>query len=194
MKWFSGTVAGFFLGIIGLLVFIAFRAGFHLPVQVDVFTDTPFGPHKIIFKEVVGPYHEVAPHITEVEEFAKAHGIICARTFGYYLDNPSGVDHHRLRSHVGCLLESATDLTHLTQNPEFESHNYKVDEIKFNSYIMGAFDGSPALGAIKIYPKILKTALENHLILNDKAFEIYEVKSSSKVRTLVIFEILPSAG
>lgn len=191
MKWFSGTVAGFFLGIIGLITFIAFRAGMHLPVQVDVFTDQVFGPYQILYKEVVGPYHEVASHIIEIEEFAKDQGSVCARTFGYYLDDPNGVDHNRLRSHVGCLFDAHVDLSGLQQTEEFQNKKYQVEDFKFNSYIMGTFDGSPALGAIKIYPKMLKEAAAQRLHINNKAFEVYEVKSSTKVRTRVVFEILP---
>lgn len=190
MKWFSGTVAGFFLGLIFLITFIAFRAGVHLPVEVEISKDVPYGPHSLLYKEVVGPYHEVATHIIEMEDFAKSQGIICTRTFGHYLDDPNGVDHNRLRSHVGCLFPSSMDFSDLTSTTEFQEKAYKTGSIVFDAYVKGTFDGSPALGAIKIYPKILKAAREQNLSLNNKAFEVYEVKSSKNVRTQVYFQIL----
>lgn len=188
MKWIWATIGGFFLGLAFLMAVISFRAGVHLPVEVKV-SEQAFGPFSTLYFEAVGPYHEVAQHIMDIEDFAKSHHLICTRTFGHYLDDPRGIDHERLRSHVGCLFDSQQDFSEITALKEFQDKKYRIGQVKFDQYVIGSFEGSPAMGALKVYPKIFRLAAEKNLQLNDKAFEIYEVKSSKKVKTQVLFEI-----
>lgn len=187
MKWIAGTLGGVFLGFAILMAVIAFRSGMLLPTEV-AFHPEPLGPYNTLYKEVVGPYHEVASHIIEIEDFVKSKGVICIRTFGQYLDDPQSVDHERLRSHVGCLFDPAEDLSFVINSQEYKDKNLRNGRIEMPSYIEGRFEGSPAMVAFKVYPKIFKFAEQKQLnIAEQTALEIYEVKSNSKVLTRVIF-------
>lgn len=191
MKWFAGTLGGFFLGLIGLCVFILIYTGYFKPVEILIATAQPLGPYKTLYVEVVGPYHEIGKPLSVVENFAKDQGLPCPRTFGRYLDDPKNIDHDRLRSEVGCLFDAATDLKPLTDTKAFKDLNYKTSNLNIESYIMGIFKGSPALVAFKVYPKILSEAGDKRLKLAEQAVEIYEVHGDKDVTTKVVFEVLP---
>ncbi len=185
MKWFGGTIAGIFLGFIFVILFVMFRSGSFKKVEI---IKSNYGPFVAIYKNRLGPYHESSDTLFEVEKILKKNQILCVTSFGIYLDDPNETVADRLRSELGCLFSDKykDQLKTLAEDPSLNLSLKYIDE---KNYISGIFEGSPALVSLKVYPKIKKWALQNRYNLKTEAFEIYEVKSASKVKTSVLFEI-----
>src|SRR3954469_1733907 len=93
----------------------------------------------------VGSYSGINRVITEVEDFAKAHGLECDQTYGKYLDDPELVDPDRLRSEGGCIVNKNSGSVWkaaLDQN----KRDFVVSNLPKASYLIARFEGSPAIG------------------------------------------------
>lgn len=194
MKWFGGTIAGIFLGFIFVILFIMIQSGSFKKVDLKL---ANYGPYIAIYKTRLGAYHESSKTLFEVEEILKKNNILCVITFGLYLDDPNDTEADRLRSELGCLFsEKYKDQlqTFIETNPNSENPNanlgLKLKYINEKEYISGAFEGSPALVTLKVYPKIKNWAKKNRYNLKPEVLELYEVKSSDKVKTTVLFELI----
>lgn len=137
------------------------------------------GPYFFLYKQHLGPYHKIVGKIEEVEKWALDHNMRCPKTFGEYLDNPEAVDEDRLRSHGGCIMGASVE----TVPPDFQ---YQVRPEKL--YAVAKFDGSPAIGPFKVYPKLRHFLEEQRLKSSSPAIEIYTVNGSS-VSTEYLFAI-----
>jgi effector-binding domain-containing protein len=176
LKWMLGTVLGVILGMAG---YFTWYLGALRPVNL---AEQEAGPYNLLYKENVGPYHKVAPLITEVETFAKSHGLICKLTFGQYLDDPRNVEEGRLRAHVGCLL-STEELAALKDLPA----DYKTETILSKKYLVAIFEGSPAIGPMKVYPKAEDYFNAKNIKIAGPVIEIYEVHSEKAMTTKYLF-------
>jgi AraC family transcriptional regulator len=185
MKWLGGTIAGVFLGFLFIILFILFKSGSFKTVEVQ---KASIGPFMAIYKTRLGPYHESSKTLYEVEDILKDKQLLCVQSFGIYLDDPDNTDADRLRSELGCLFtEKFKDQLELIAADQSLGLSTKYLDTK--NYIIGTFEGSPALVSLKVYPKIKKWAKQNRYNLKKEVLEIYEVKSSDKVKTSVLFEI-----
>ncbi|MCU0848407.1 MAG: GyrI-like domain-containing protein [Spirochaetes bacterium] len=71
-----------------------------------VITEKSIGPLKLVYEEHVGDYRESGRiQNTVYRELASA-GIMTKKGFGIYYDDPKTVPAEKLRSRVGCVLES----------------------------------------------------------------------------------------
>jgi effector-binding domain-containing protein len=127
-----------------------------------------------VFAEHIGPYHEVSSVMDEVEAWLKERQISCVKTFGEYLDNPKSVEAKRLRSHVGCVVNIA-------QAP-IDLGPYKFEMRPAGRYVQAKFDGSPAIGPLKVYPQMEDYIRDHHLAVDPSAIEIYTM-TGDKVAT-----------
>lgn len=93
--------------------YMMFYLGIFKPVDIRV---EKRGPFILLFKQHIGPYHQILPVLQEAENWAASHGLHCAQTFGEYLDDPHEIDEDRLRSHAGCLLEAPLATAPLSSN------------------------------------------------------------------------------
>lgn len=186
MKWVGGTIAGVFLGFACIIIFILFKSGSFKSVHIEQGTR---GPFVAVYKNRLGAYHESSTTLFEVEKALKDKDFICLYTFGYYIDDPNSTEAERLRSELGCLFEDKFkhQLEEIVKNA---NSDLNIKYIDAKNYVVGTFDGSPALVSFKVYPKMKKWADENRYSLKPQVLEIYEVKSSDKVKTSVLFEIL----
>lgn len=90
------------------------------------------------------PFHKILDSLEKVEAWAKDAKVDCSKSFGHFLDDPEVVEHERLRSHVGCIVDqNKTDL------PE----NFKMKTLPAGKYVVADFMGSPAIGPMKVYKK-----------------------------------------
>ncbi len=186
MKWVGGTIAGVFLGLFLMVGYIFFKSGSFKKVVVS---KVSAGPFIAMYQFRLGPYHESAETLFKVEKILKKFDLLCSRSFGLYLDNPNEVDEPRLRSELGCLFDQKYKKQ--LENAVTESKaDLKIKFIDSKNYIVGVFEGSPALVSLKVYPKLKQWAKENRYKLKQEVLEIYEVKSSTKVKTSVFFEII----
>lgn len=154
---------------LSLAVYLYFHLGVYEPVKVAV---ERRGPFELLFKEHIGPYHQINGTIKEVEAWAKDHNTRCAQTFGEYLDNPEAVDEDRLRSHGGCVLS-----TPLPTTPPDLQYQKRAER----SYAVGRFNGSPAIGPYKVYPKVRRFLDEHHLRSSAPVIELYTINGNEMI-------------
>ena len=140
----------------------------------------PRGPLHLIFKPHLGPYHQILPTIQDVESWAHDHNLNCETTFGEYLDDPQVVDEDRLRSRGGCVVKGRPAVM---PPPEYE---YQVRTER--TYAVGHFDGSPAIGPYKVYPKVQKFLGEHRLKSSSPIVELYRV-TGENVTTEYLFAV-----
>ena len=164
-------------GFVFLGSFLFFRLGAYKDVSL-------LGPQTndfhFIFKNHVGAYHNINTTIQFVENWAKRSNVSCLKTFGEYLDDPSTVDENRLRSLGGCLTNQSND-----KLPD-ELH-YK--HVKAQSYLKLVFEGSPAIGPFKVYPKAKQWFEKNGKVIGGPVIEVYEITEDKKIVTEYFFPV-----
>ncbi len=153
--------------------------GFSQPVTI---TTANQGPFQMIFKDHIGPYHEIMEAIEEVEKWAKASGVECINSVGEYIDDPEVVDHDRLRSRGGCIVQ---------QVPAEIPKQFGSETIPNKEYLVATFDGAPSIGPFKVYPKVKNHLQASHLKSTGSVYEIYEVRDVNKLRTTYLFSTSP---
>lgn len=170
-------VAAIFFTVLFFIASLFYKLGAFKPVQI---TATEAGPFLILYKEHMGPYHKVNDDITEVETWARANGEKCELSFGQYLDDPKTVDEIRLRANVGCILQNA---------PINHPAEYLYKQLERRQYIVATFEGSPAIGPQKVYPKIHDFAQESRLALDGPVLETYQIQGPNQVTTTYYFPV-----
>ena len=139
------------------------------------------GPFQMLYKDHSGAYHKIVPIIQEVETWAKANGITCKLSFGEYLDDPGEIEEGRLRSLGGCLLAEGESIP--AQLPE----GFKSKTIEQKDYVTAKFEGSPGIGPLKVYPKVIEYFASQGFAYNAGAIEVYEVHSETAMTTNYYF-------
>jgi AraC family transcriptional regulator len=161
----------FFLALVAvfatLAVYLFFYLGFYKPVEISVAIR---GPFHLLYRPHTGAYHLIGPVIGEVEAWAAQNHVICEKTFGEYIDDPSSIDQDRLRSHGGCMIPSSMNVE-IPSPFQYETRGEK-------SYVVAHFDGSPSIGPFKVYPKVQKYLAEQHLKSSQPVIETYVVHGS----------------
>ena len=142
----------------------------------------------LLYTEHIGPYNEVAPLMDKVQQWARAHHLSCDKTFGLYLDNPQTTEERRLRSHVGCVLTSPAPAPDVlcptpTGGAAGSSNCYKAEQFPAGRYIWASFDGSPAIGPLKVYPRIYEFARDHRLKTSASSLEVYIVRGQMNLTT-----------
>jgi DNA gyrase inhibitor GyrI len=169
------------LTVLAMVIVLAIYLYSYLGVSKSVtVTLEPRGPLHLVFKTHLGPYHQILPRIQEVEAWAHEHNLNCTVTFGEYLDDPQNMDEDRLRSRGGCVLRGAPAVP---PPPEFQ---YQVRAER--SYAIGHFDGSPAIGPYKVYPKVQKFLGERRLKSTAPVMELYTV-NGPEIQTEYLFAV-----
>jgi len=163
-----------FVGFTGLGGYLYFHLGANQPVEARI---EPYPALKMIYRSHIGPYHKIATLINEIEQSARKNGLNCDRTFGRFLDDPQSTDEDRLRSQVGCLVESRPPADVI------ESLEAEFLELPTRSYVYGRFEGSPAIGPFVVYPKLKELAEKSRVQLETWAVEIYKVRRDQGVTT-----------
>lgn len=174
MRWLIPALLG--LVVVAAVAF-SWRTGLFLPVTLE---EKPWPSMRVLWKTHVGPYHTVLADLEEVEKWVKENAHLnCDETFGEYLDDPSVVEHERLRAHVGCLIAS---------KPAVElPAGYEISEIPARNTVVADFRGSPALGPYKVYGKAQRYIVEKGLKPSGPPLEIYRRMSPTEMMTIYLF-------
>lgn len=173
MKWIVLSLLTFIFWV-GLYLYI--YLGFSKPVEIS-FTTSP--EMVMIYKEHFGPYHKINSVIVDVEKWLDDQGIQCDSTFGEYLDDPNEVSEDRLKSYGGCLFEKGAEKLSQLERPE--EIKFKVTPSK--KAIKASFDGSPAIGPFRVYPKINEMVRDQRLVRDGGSVEVYVVQGSQMTTT-----------
>ncbi|HRO66690.1 MAG TPA: GyrI-like domain-containing protein [Pseudobdellovibrionaceae bacterium] len=158
--------------------YLLFRNGVFLPVAFSVKND---GPLILLGTAHVGAYHTVLPSLQKVEAFAKENKLPCSTTFGEYLDDPNVVETARLKSFVGCVL---------TEKPSIPlPEDFRLSERPSRRYLVGTFQGSPALGPYKAYGKAQELMARQNLTADGSVIELYRMEKDGDMTTLYYFPV-----
>nr|WP_295901156.1 GyrI-like domain-containing protein [uncultured Bdellovibrio sp.] len=149
---------------------------------VDI-SEASQGPFQTVYIEHVGPYHKVNKVIEKVENFMKSQGAPCGRTFGEYMDDPQVVEEARLRSKVGCIVETLP----AGQLPE----DFKTGDIPQRKYVVAVFTGSPGIGPLKVYPRVNDYMVKHGLKQTSAVIEIYEIHSITEKNAMTTTYLFP---
>ncbi len=72
-----------------------------------VITEKEIGPYTLVYKKYIGEYNNVGPVMDKVYyDLKNKYGIATTKGFGIYYDDPKTVSRDKLRSIVGCVVES----------------------------------------------------------------------------------------
>lgn len=173
MKWIVLSLLTFIFWV-GLYLYI--YLGFSKPVEVSLTTSPEM---VMIYKEHFGAYHKINSVIVEVEKWLGEKGIQCEATFGEYLDDPNEVAEDRLKSYGGCIFETGEEKLSQLEFPEFIK--FKVSPVK--KAIKASFEGSPAIGPFRVYPKINEMIQDQRLVRDGGSIEVYVVQGSQMATT-----------
>lgn len=163
------------LGILGLLVIsiislYAYYGGFEKVIpKIE-----KCGGETLVFEKIKGDYKQSAEVSDRVyQKLLNDHNIETTKGFGLYYDNPGTTEKEKLRSEVGCILESSFD---------------KVDEIKevfevtkfpTQQYLRAEFPykGKPSviLGIMKVYPALKEHVVATGYDMDSPVMEIWDV-------------------
>ncbi len=161
----------FLLLLFSILIILFFKTGAYK--AVEIIKTKPPQLHMFYIKNI-GPYHKVVEGIQKVEKIFKNQKLPCTKTFGHFLSDPKVIEHDKLISHVGCAFYKVE--TKKLLRP-IKGVKEKLFGFKYKEKICykGTFKGSPALSAIKVYPKLYKLAQKNRIKLRPDSLEIYTV-------------------
>lgn len=169
------------------MFFLAGGFGAYLSIYLGVYkgvdiTRAEMGPYTTVYLENIGPYHKVNKQIEKVEKYMASQGAPCTRTFGEYIDDPAHVEEARLRSHVGCLVESV---------PENLPEGLHTKTIPRAHYTIAVFSGSPGIGPLKVYPKVYDFMEAQKIKISGPLIEIYEIHSITEKNAMTTTYLFP---
>lgn len=174
MKSVFLVVLIFAAGIIG---WASVKLGFFKDVVIN---EQPMPEMHVVYLEHVGPYHKILDSLEKIEDWAKKENVDCSKSFGHFLDDPEVVEHERLRSDVGCIVDFAKrDL------PE----GFKAKTIPAGKFLVAESMGSPAIGPMKVYPKARQQFAERNLTPPEDVIEIYHRLDDKSMKTLYLFRL-----
>jgi DNA gyrase inhibitor GyrI len=164
-------IRGFVTGVLAVVIALAIYLTFHLGLLKSVeINQVSRGPLYLLYRDHRGAYFKISEVIAQVETLAKQNKLSCLQTFGEYFDNPSEVDEDRLRSRGGCISE-----TPYNQAPG----DLQIATMPEGKYVVAKFDGSPAVGPWKVYPKVQEYVQNQRLKMKRESFEIYTLNNDS---------------
>ena len=164
-----------FVSLITLVIYMTVTLGVFKQVTV---TEGPYQELHLLYKDHLGPYHTIAEVIKDVETWAQAQGIDCKITFGQFIDDPSVVEHERLKSRGGCVVATF---------PKKFPIEMKTLLIPARNYILAHFHGSPWLGPYKVYAKVAEFANERKVRINEPVIELYKLIDDHHLETTYLF-------
>ena len=170
-----------FLGVIVFIVGIVGWASLKLGFFKDVvIVEQDREEIQCVYMEHTGPYHKIIDALEKVEAWAKANNVDCKKSFGHFLDDPDIVEHERLRSHVGCIVDKPwTDLP-----PDM-----KFKTIPKSKFLVAEFLGSPAIGPMKVYSKAKQAFYDRQLSPPEDVIEVYDRIDEKTMKTSYLFRM-----
>ena len=165
------TIFGLIFGLINYL-------GFFKSVDLEIKTA---GPVHFLFQQKIGPYHEISEKMDDIARKIKPLGLDCKSSIGRFLDDPNQVEQDRLRADIGCVIPA-----------DYEGdipQDLTRDLLDKREYIIAKFNGSPSLGAVKVYPKAQKLMNSRGYRQDGSIVEIYTLTGDEGVDTEYFFPI-----
>ncbi len=179
IKWFFLSILAIGSGL-GAYLFVHLGAFKDVTIEVQMYPD-----FYVIYTKHRGPYHEINGSLIQLEKQLRNEGIACKKTFGHFLDDPAVVDADRLRSHIGCVISKENQ----QQLKNSEPPQWFTQVFSLNKVIYSRFQGSPAIGPMKVYPKVREFADKQRVALRPDVIELYTVQRDGQVITEYLFPL-----
>lgn len=161
--------------LICIIAVYGYYGGFS-PVNISTSVQ---GGETVIYKDVTGDYSQTRVISDEIyRTLLNDYKIETTRGFGVFYDNPQQVEKSKLRSKVGCILDSETDSAGLSKiSAQFRTMilpegNYITTELPMRGML------SVIIGIFKVYPKINNYLIENNIQDDSPITEIYDIVNS----------------
>ena len=171
--------------LIAIVVYVSYLLSYVGAFKPVIITENTAGPFIYLYKEHTGAYHKIVPVIEAVESWAKEQKIACTLTFGKYLNDPKSVEEDRLRSIGGCLITAEELKAFEGKWPE----GFKTETQSPQKYVIATFEGSPGIGPLKVYPKVLQYIEDQRLPKSEWTLEIYQVHTQESMTTTYHFPV-----
>lgn len=178
MKLLKRIVVVIFILIIAVTGVFAYYGGFS---NINIKTGT-LGGETLVYETVAGDYAQTGFISDKIyDALLNEDKIETTRGFGIFYDNPQYVETNKLRSEVGCILDTPIDSLQLKRL----STKYSIKILPKTEciYVEFPFKGkmSVMVGIFKIYPAIEKYMIENGLQENGPIMEIYDIPNKKIV-------------
>ena len=142
------------------------------------------GPLTLVYEKHRGDYAKSGEIQNKLYYSLKKDGILTYKGFGIYFDNPNKVEKEKLRSEVGCIIETKDidKLQHLDYNVKIinKKKRYYAD-FPFRSKI------SIMIGILKVYPKI-NNFIDKNGLKHGYVMEIYDIPEK-QIRYIILEDI-----
>lgn len=176
VKWSILAVLGVFISI---GTFLFFRLGVYKSVKLEQVENVEL---RLLYKSYQGPYHKILSTIQDIEALAKTKDIPCTKTFGEFLDDPKTKEENNLQANAGCFLELDPVKTEFGENV-----HYRKDPP--GKYLKATFEGSPAIGPFKVYPKALDWFQKEDRTFSVRVIEVYQINEDQSMLTEYYFPL-----
>lgn len=145
-------IAGIIVVIVTVLLLVLAYFGLFAPVKIS---EETAGPFWLVYDKYIGEYKNVGPVMDKIYNDLKKDGIVTTKGFGIYYDNPKTVDKDKLRSIVGCILDSKDEIKIDEIGKKYNLKQYPASKSAICNF---PFKGMPSIiiGLIKVYPKLTK--------------------------------------
>ncbi len=172
MKILKIVLLIFFVLIVTIIGFYGYYGGFS---KVEVRSENT-GGEIVVFEEAMGDYSQTGIITDRIyNDLLNEYKIETTKGFGIFYDDPQNTEKDKLRSEVGCILDTELDSIKLSQI----SKKYKIKTLPKTNYVVAEFpfNGSVSImvSLFKVYPAIDKYMKENNIQNNSPIMEIYDV-------------------
>lgn len=163
--------------LVGLIVAVALYFIMEL-IQNGIFsspviTEKEIGPYTLVYTSYIGEYKNVGPVMDKVYyDLKNKYGIATTKGFGIYYDDPKKVSNDKLRSIIGCIVESKS----INEIGELRS-SFGVYEYPKSKSVVAEFPYkgkmSVIIGILKCYPK-LSAYIDSRNYASVPVMELYD--------------------
>jgi hypothetical protein len=147
---------------LGLLTGLIVAAGLYFVMELlhngifstPVIRERDIGPYTLVYTKYIGDYKNVGPAMDKVYyDLKNRYGIVTTKGFGIYYDDPKTVSSDKLRSIVGCIVESKSINEIGNLRSSFGVYEYPVSKSVVAEF---PYKGkmSVIIGILKCYPKL----------------------------------------
>lgn len=160
--------------IISIVVIIAFLAYFDVFKKIEV-KRLPAGGEIFVYEEVTGDYKQTPKVMDRIYyDLLNNFHIETFKGCGIYYDNPRTTSREKLRSHIGCIVETADSALLASLRDK-----YKIEVLPKADYLVTEFPYKGALsvmvGIFKVYPAVERFSQKNGYTDETRITEIYDI-------------------
>jgi hypothetical protein len=154
-----------------LLMGVAYRYGAFEAID---FREQAMGPYLVSYRSFTGSYTLSNSRLTDIyNDLTHNHEVTVLKGFGVFYDKPGTASPEKMRYDLGVVLETKDE----TILKKLKS-TYQIKEMPVQLSIVATFpyvgDGSPLLGALKVYPRLEEYAKENGVTMKP-VMELYDL-------------------